>query len=400
MNFKKPALNFMNQGLTEFPAEIFSTPRVYKLNLSHNKIKDIPKDISKLRYLETIDLSGNQIRQLFAKLFELPNLRILILNDNQVITLPQQVEKLKQLKILHLANNKLSSLPIELTYLTNLEELNLTGNLLDNLPLSEGDPFTKLKSLWLSQNPLRDLNTQALLACMPQLKSVYCYSPKLENPVLSKDFGLMEASVVKGNSLSGLKNVLATKPAISKLSELNSQLSSVYEQVVKDQAAVDALMYKLPKFNKMKPATKIFISYSHEDAGYLVKLKRHLKVLNYDFDLDVWDDTKIRSSEKWEVEIKTALEECSIAILLISTDFLASDFIRKDELPPLLKYAKEKGTSIHPVIVHPCRFLQTKSLSQFQAVNSPEEPLSECDAPRQDRIYLKLCNDIQYFLEK
>jgi hypothetical protein len=132
----------------------------------------------------------------------------------------------------------------------------------------------------------------------------------------------------------------------------------------------------------------------------LNKLKRHLKILQRQAPLNVWDDKKIRSSAKWKEEIENALNEATAAILLVSTDFLASDFIQDEELPKLLKSAEEKGTRIYPVIVHPCQFLKTKSLSQFQAANSPSEPLSELNFSKQERVWIKLCDDIQYHLEQ
>jgi Leucine-rich repeat (LRR) protein len=205
MRFKKTSLNYFGQGLTEFPEEVFTTPRVYKLNLSHNKIKVIPKEIARLSYLETLELSGNQIRHLYAKLFELPKLKILILNDNNVVTLPKQIEKLQRLKILSLANNKLTELPAELTKLASLEELNVTGNHLDSLPLNGDSPFPKLKALWVGQNPLRKLTTNEVVEKLPSLRSFYCYSPKMDKPVLSNDPAIEQAARVKGNSLSSLK---------------------------------------------------------------------------------------------------------------------------------------------------------------------------------------------------
>jgi hypothetical protein len=59
--------------------------------------------------------------------------------------------------------------------------------------------------------------------------------------------------------------------------------------------------------------------------------------------IDLWVDTKINVGEKWKEKIQQALDRAAIAILLISADFLASDFIIDNELPPLLKAAEEKG---------------------------------------------------------
>src|SRR5690349_4122324 len=101
--------------------------------------------------------------------------------------------------------------------------------------------------------------------------------------------------------------------------------------------------------------TRIFISYSHADSKWLERLKRHLKPLARE-GLECWDDTHIRPGDDWHQEISTALDMAQAAILLISPDFFASDFIDEDELPPLLAAAEGKGVRILPVIISACRF--------------------------------------------
>lgn len=125
---------------------------------------------------------------------------------------------------------------------------------------------------------------------------------------------------------------------------------------------------------KSSPRKGVFISYSHADAEWLERLQKHLKPLQRD-GVEVWDDTRLKAGEQWRDEIRDALAAAKVAILLISADFLASDFIVTNELPPLLKAAEEDGATIIPVIVSPCRFTRMASLSRFQAVNDPAKPL-------------------------
>lgn len=120
--------------------------------------------------------------------------------------------------------------------------------------------------------------------------------------------------------------------------------------------------------------TRVFISYSHEDAEWLERLQKHLAPLEREGAL-VWDDTRLKAGARWREEIRAALDETRVAILLVSADFLASDFIATDELPPLLQAAAEDGATILPVIISPCRFERMESLSRFQSVNDPRKPL-------------------------
>lgn len=83
-----------------------------------------------------------------------------------------------------------------------------------------------------------------------------------------------------------------------------------------------------------------------------------------------------------------------MAVLLVSADFLASDFIDKDELPPLLSAAKDEGAVILPVILGPSRFLKTP-LAQFQAVNNPSRPLIGMTKDEQEAVLVIVSDAIE-----
>lgn len=140
---------------------------------------------------------------------------------------------------------------------------------------------------------------------------------------------------------------------------------------------------------------KIFISYNRNDLSYLKRLKIHLKPFVKDELIDVWDDTQIKAGEKWKDEIENALNNCSVAILLISADFMASDFIVDNELPPLLEAAEKEGKTIIPVIVKPCRFTSDKNLSKYQSINDPKFPLSKLGENGREEIYVAIADRIE-----
>jgi len=140
--------------------------------------------------------------------------------------------------------------------------------------------------------------------------------------------------------------------------------------------------------------TRVFISYSHQDSKYLTNLHSHLADIQRKGLIDLWSDTKIHPGADWKEEIKRAIKSAKIAILLVSADFIASQFIVENELPPLLEAAKAGGTIILPVILKPCSFEDT-SLSQFQAVNSPAMPLTKMKGYQRDELWVKVARDIK-----
>ena len=124
-------------------------------------------------------------------------------------------------------------------------------------------------------------------------------------------------------------------------------------------------------------------------------MRVHLKPLERDYALDIWDDGKIVAGSRWRDEIDLAIQTAKVAVLMISADFLASDFIINNELPPLLGAAQKDGAVIMPLIVSPSRFKSTQTISQFQAVNDPSKPLISLSKADQEEILVKMSDDIE-----
>lgn len=138
---------------------------------------------------------------------------------------------------------------------------------------------------------------------------------------------------------------------------------------------------------------KVFVSYSHKDTRWLERLRIHMKPIEREGIIDLWDDKKIAAGIQWKGAILEALQTSKVAVLLISADFLASDFIAEHELPTLLTQAALGGTVILPIIVSPCLF-STTALSAFQSINSPDTPLSSLQVSKQEQIFVNLAKTI------
>ena len=158
--------------------------------------------------------------------------------------------------------------------------------------------------------------------------------------------------------------------------------------------AIDAARSYAPEKTGVAAQPKLFISYSHVDTGCLERLLVHLKPLERSNTVVCWSDTRIRTGDKWRAELQKNLDDAVIAILLISADFLASDFIVNNELPPLLIKADQSGLRILPVILKPCGFRRDPILSTFQAANDPGSPLLGLSSIEQEALYDKIAEEV------
>ena len=131
----------------------------------------------------------------------------------------------------------------------------------------------------------------------------------------------------------------------------------------------------------------IFISYASYDnqsenpeERWLNRLLQFLKPLELEKRISAWADNQLTAGSNWQSEIKTAIEKADVAVLLVSPAFLASDFIRTNELPRLLdkfnsalKPAESdtdaEGMLILPILLRPCLI----DLATFEIRYGPSE---------------------------
>jgi TIR domain-containing protein len=138
-----------------------------------------------------------------------------------------------------------------------------------------------------------------------------------------------------------------------------------------------------PKGDPSLDANLIFVSYAREDQKFLDGLKKYMEVYQRnrpDVPI-VWEDSQIKPGQEWEREIEKAIRGAKIAVLLVSTDFLASEFVSQREVPQLLSMYHTRNLQIICIAVGP--FEQTETpLGKLQFANDPEKPLLDLDPAR------------------
>lgn len=124
----------------------------------------------------------------------------------------------------------------------------------------------------------------------------------------------------------------------------------------------------------------IFISYSHQDEEWKDRLLSQIKILGEENMISTWENRQIENGDDWFTGIDTALKEADVALLLISADYLTSNFIRNKEIPLLMEYNEKRGLKILPVIVRPCPWQMVSWLSKMQVFPLDGIPLASGDA--------------------
>lgn len=317
---------------------------IYPINIKGKTKKQVTK----------LNLSGLGLKEFPENVFDYPNLAKLVLSNNRIKIIPKEILKLKKLKVLDLANNEISVLQGAVFRLPKLRTMNLYGNQIKKFPKQVMD--SGIQRMIVCKNPLED--------------------GELEKLQGNREVVFMSASTETSNKEATRTAEVSAKSDVEKVTATKED-------------------------KKMEKKHSIFISYSHEDNQWLTKVLKNLKPLQRYYDnVDSWSDKEITASDVWKDEIDKALKKATIAILLISSDFEASDFITNEELQPLLDKAQADGTKIMPLIVRPCAFFEECGLSKYQAVNDPKKPLSGMTEYEQEMALVDMVKTIKEIIKR
>ncbi|MGD2092498.1 MAG: tetratricopeptide repeat protein [Candidatus Aminicenantes bacterium] len=143
-----------------------------------------------------------------------------------------------------------------------------------------------------------------------------------------------------------------------------------------------------------KKRDKIFLSYSHKDKKWMEKIKTIIKPLTGKGKIIVWDDSDIEIGKKWEKEIRTALETTKIAVLLVSDNFLAADFITKVELPAFFKAAEKQECVICWIHIRDCLYDES-GIDKFQAAHDIKSPLESLSSSKAQKTLVEIARKIK-----
>jgi hypothetical protein len=140
----------------------------------------------------------------------------------------------------------------------------------------------------------------------------------------------------------------------------------------------------------------VFIAYSHCDRQWLVRLRVFLSPQVRQDQLEIWDDTRIPVGASWHDEIKAALVRARVAVLLVTPDFLASDFIQEVEVPSILEAAAAGHLTVFCVPISTSS-LAGSPLLKFQWANH-NKPLDLLSKAKRHRALVEISDAIRDFV--
>ena len=155
---------------------------------------------------------------------------------------------------------------------------------------------------------------------------------------------------------------------------------------------MDSLLSALPTPTKRD---QVFISYSRHDRDWLHKVQDSLKPLFRTRPIRLWDDLQIQPGAEWLLEIKAAMAATKVAVLLVSRNYLASDFINNVELNTFFK-ARNEGVKVLWVAITASGWRKTP-LNDLQCVTRDPDNgfLTAMTASDQEKELVRLSEEIE-----
>jgi hypothetical protein len=322
----------------------------------------------------TIDLSNKNLKEIPIEVFQYKNVRKLLLRNNRIKKIPKEIEELRFLVTLDLSVNEISQIHPPICKLDRLKILILNHNKIKRIPKQIME-MKSLKILGLSNNQFKELPSE--ISFLKNLKELYVNNNRLiQIPNLIQADSPKFKFSFKGNPLITQSPKKNNNDA--KISKTDNPLSST----------------RTTDFNTHKKI--FFVSYSHIDKKWKDKVMAHLKSLENvtGHEIFPWSDEDIPSGGNIEANISDVLNKSVVGILLFSANYLASNFITRKEIPPMIKKRQDDGMILKCIIIGKCLYNKIPSFSNIKAVNDINLPLNKIKEGDQDEVLNGMCENL------
>jgi SIR2-like protein/TIR domain-containing protein len=124
----------------------------------------------------------------------------------------------------------------------------------------------------------------------------------------------------------------------------------------------------------LRPA-RIFVSYARQDKRSLDNLAVHLKILQNQELIEVWDDRMIVPGEEWDEKIRKELDRADVILMLVSVHYLASKYCYGVEMKRSLERHNSREALAIPIIVDDCLW-KDAPFARLQVLPKDGKPVS------------------------
>lgn len=172
------------------------------------------------------------------------------------------------------------------------------------------------------------------------------------------------------------------------LNKLNYRIISMMEET-------DFEGNKNQKQPIMPTKKSVFFSYAREDKEFQKRLRTHLSPLRRSEKINDWSDEEITAGSEWDEEIKMRLRTSHIILLLVSPDFLDSDYIWDTELKTAMERHEKGEATVVPIILKPCQW-KDMPFGKLQVLPAGAKPVTEWGD--QDQAFFNVAEGIKRLL--
>jgi TIR domain len=139
---------------------------------------------------------------------------------------------------------------------------------------------------------------------------------------------------------------------------------------------------------------RVFVSYAPEDSAFANELLKHLRFLERHGQIDTWSLDRVRAGSDWRREVREALERAHVALLLLSIDFLVSDFIQDVEVPNMLERRASQGLVVIPVLLRTCLWEVEPRVGNIKPLPASGKAIAAHEGDARDQVMTEVAKEI------
>lgn len=140
--------------------------------------------------------------------------------------------------------------------------------------------------------------------------------------------------------------------------------------------------------DKVKRKIRVFYSYAHEDEKFVRELEKQLGVLKRIGVITTWHDRKINPGDLWEEKISKHLESSQIILLMVSSDFVASDYCWDEEMVKALQLHELQKAVVVPIVLREVAFIQMTPFGKLKMLPKDAKPIVQWE--REEEAWAKV----------